>query len=247
MRLIIAPLALLLAWQILASTGFIPDLFLPSPLMVAQRFGQWIQGGDFWLDVGYSTSRVMAAFGMSLVFALPAALLIERSPIARVPMQALVDFFRYVPVPALVPLTVLFFGVGETSKIVLLFVGTFFQLVILFADAYSRVPRAYHDLFYSLKYGERKIWKRMTQAVGPQLFDACRVTVGWCWTYVIIAELVAAEYGIGHAIKEAQRFSDTAGVFAGILTMTAIGFLTDMTFRVTQPRVFPYLRNEVRP
>lgn len=233
-------IAVLLCWQLLATSGLVADVFLPSPGAVGRSWANWMRDG-FWLDAGFSTGRVFSAFGLSLIAALPTALLIERSPLARVPLQALIDFFRYVPVPALVPLTVLFFGVGETSKIVLLFIGTFFQLVILFVDAYSRIPQAYHDLFYSLRYSGSLIWLRMTEAVAPQLFDACRVTVGWCWTYVVIAELVAAEYGIGHAIKESQRFSDTAGVFAGILAMALIGFLTDLAFRSTQPLLFPYL------
>ena len=233
-------LAALICWQLLAMSGIVADVFLPSPEAVGSSIISWMRDG-FWLDAGFSTGRVFGAFGLSLVAALPTALLIERSSVARIPLQALIDFFRYVPVPALVPLTILFFGVGETSKMVLLFIGTFFQLVILFVDAYSRIPQAYHDLFYSLRYPGSLVWMRMTEAVAPQLWDACRVTVGWCWTYVVIAELVAADYGIGHAIKESQRFSDTAGVFAGIFAMAAIGFLTDLAFRSTQPLLFPYV------
>ena len=246
MRAALGFLVLCAAWQALAWLEVVPALFLPSPVDVVRSLASWAGSGSLWLDAGSSIGRVLSAFLLSLVVALPAAILIERSSIARLPLQALIDFFRYVPVPALVPLTVLFFGVGESSKIVLLFLGTFFQLVILFADAFGRVPQAYHDLFYSLRYSERETWLRMTQAVAPQLFDACRVTVGWCWTYVIIAELVAAQYGIGHAIKEAQRFSDTSGVFAGIMVMAAIGFVTDLMFRVAQPLLFPYLVGRVR-
>jgi NitT/TauT family transport system permease protein len=157
-------------------------------------------------------------------------------------LEAFVDLFRYVPVPALVPLTILFFGVGEAAKIILLFLGTFFQLVLLFVDNFRRVPQSYYDLFFCLRFSEPRIWRDLVAASAPELLDSSRVTVGWCWTYVIIAELVAADHGIGHAIKEAQRFSDTAGVFAGIVVMAAIGFATDLAFRLSANVAFPYLR-----
>jgi len=240
MRKFLSLLVLVAIWFLAATYAGVPSLFLPSPASVFNAFVQWANTGDLWLDAIASIGRVFAAFGMSFVFALPTALIMERVTPTRPLLEALVDFFRYVPVPALVPLTVLLFGVGETSKIVLLFVGTYFQLVLLFVEAYRRVPRHYRDLFYCLKFGEPRIWIEMTKCIGPEVLDASRVTIGWCWTYVIIAELVAADHGIGHFIKEAQRFSNTPSVFAGILVMAAIGFVTDLAFRMAMPITFPY-------
>lgn len=240
-RRFLGVLCALLLWELLTRALRIPEVFVPGPLVVGDKIIVWFQGESFWLDVGASIGRVLVAFVISLFIALPLALLSYRSAGLRPIVETLTDVFRYVPVPALVPLTILLFGVGEGSKIALLFLGTFFQLLLLFADDLKAIPQNFNDLFFCLRFN---LWQRSVRtirAAGPRLFDSCRITVGWCWTYVIIAELVAAQYGIGHAIKEFQRFSDSPGVYAGIVIMALIGFSTDLLFRVSAKRLFPYL------
>lgn len=239
----IGVIVVLFAWEALTRVFEVPEVFVPGPLAVAVKIAAWISDGSFWLDAGSSIGRVLAAFLLSMVLALPISLLAYRSAAARPTVQTITDFFRYIPVPALVPLTILLFGVGELSKIVLLFLGTFFQLILLFSDDLKEIPQNYNDLFYCLRLSRKQRIIRIIRASGPRLFDSCRVTVGWCWTYVIIAELVAAEHGIGHAIKEFQRFSDSQGVYAGIVIMAAIGFLTDLLFRNSARHIFPYQLN----
>lgn len=234
-------LGALLLWEFLTRALGVPEVFVPGPLAVGEKIIVWLKGESFWLDVGASVGRVLVAFLISLVIALPLALLAYRSAGLKPIVETLTDVFRYVPVPALVPLTILLFGVGEGSKIALLFLGTFFQLLLLFADDLKAIPQNYNDLFFCLRLDKWQRALRTIRAAGPRLFDSCRISVGWCWTYVIIAELVAAEYGIGHAIKEFQRFSDSSGVYAGIVIMALIGFSTDLLFRVSAKSLFPYV------
>ena len=116
------------------------------------------------------------------------------------------DFIRYVPVPALIPIFIIWSGIGETSKFFVLFFGTFFQLVLFVMDDADNVPRLYFDLARTLGASTPELIRDvLVPFLLPMIYDRLRVTLGWCWTYLIIAELIAVERGIGHTIKEAQR------------------------------------------
>ncbi len=233
-------LILIVLWFFLKQNNIINDLFLPSPKQLLYAFFFLFKEQDFLQDIIASVYRVFSAFALSAVIAIPLAILICSFKSIRKTLSPYIDFIRYLPVPALIPLTILFFGIDEAAKIVLLFIGTFFQLILLIIDDIQDLPEEYNDLMYSLKFTKLQKMKFTFMSVLPQIYDNSRVTIGWCWTYVIIAELVASENGIGHMIKEAQRFSNTPNVYAGIFTMGIIGFFTDWTFKRFYPILFRY-------
>ncbi|OGH94207.1 MAG: hypothetical protein A2538_01600 [Candidatus Magasanikbacteria bacterium RIFOXYD2_FULL_41_14] len=220
-------------------TNFINPLFLPSPIkVVVAVVALW--GSGLGMDICATIARVMVAFTISIVIALPTALLMSESKFIRNLFAPYIDFIRYIPVPVLIPLTILFFGIGEEAKIVLLFVGTFFQVVLLFDGDLTKVPKDYFDLAYCLNFSTRQRLKMKLQAAIPEMYDNMRISLGLSWSYVVIVELVAAQTGIGHMIKEAQRFSLTANVYVGILLMGMIGFFSDYLFRKSYLKFFPY-------
>jgi NitT/TauT family transport system permease protein len=135
---------------------------------------------------------------------------------------------------------ILFFGLGEISKIALLFIGTFFQMILLIIDDIRHIPKDYFDLSRTLGFSRMKIFTMKLRAVGPQLYDNARITLGFAWTYLVIAELVAAQAGVGYVIKEAQRFSDTPRVYIAILSLGVLGLFTDQLFKLFYPYFFPY-------
>jgi NitT/TauT family transport system permease protein len=154
----------------------------------------------------------------------------------------LVDFVRYLPVPALVPLTLIWFGIGEGSKIALLWIGTFFQLVLLIADDARRVPMEFIETGRTLGAGDWALMKDVLfRAMMPGMVDSLRVTLGWCWTYLLIAEIVASNSGIGYELWTARRYGKTPEVFAGILTIGIIGLASDQLIRAAHRRAFRYL------
>jgi len=187
-----------------------------------------------------SVFRVVAAFLISVILAVPLAILMcIYKPFSNL-LSPYIDFTRYLPVPTLIPLTILFFGIDESAKIVLLFIGTFFQLILLIVDDIHQIPQEYYDLAYTLNFSQFQRMKLVFRSVLPQIYDNSRITLGWCWTYLIIAELVASDKGIGHMIKEAQRFSNTSDVYVGIITMGIIGFFSDYSFKKAYPYFFKY-------
>lgn len=231
---------IILIWMTSKSLGWIDDLFLPSPIQLLNSFITLFKEHNFSEDILVSVFRVFSAFALSAIIAIPLGLIMFKNMTLGKILSPYIDFIRYLPVPALIPLIILFFGIGETAKIILLFIGTFFQLILLILDDLNEIPKEHFYLTYSLKLNKIQELGYMFKKTLPQIYDNSRITLGWCWTYVIIAELVASSNGIGHMIKEAQRFSNTPNMYAGIITMGIIGFGTDYIFKRLYPHLFPY-------
>jgi NitT/TauT family transport system permease protein len=227
-------------WIFSTSTGLIDKLFLPSAGALFNSFITLFAEKSFALDIAISMGRIWFSFVLSFIIAVPLALAMSESKTLFKIFSPYIDFIRYLPVPALIPLSILFLGIDESAKIALLFIGTFFQFILMILDDLKEIPSEYYDLAYTLQFSKYQVLKMKLKAILPQLYDNSRISVGICWTYLVIAELVAAQTGIGHMIKEAQRFSQTPDIYAGIITIGLIGFLTDYLFKNGYSRLFKY-------
>ncbi len=227
-------------WWWVTRVPLIDPLFLPSPEQVWLAAIDLFVHQQFLFDIGISVFRVFSAFLLAFVFAVPLALFMTEFAFVKRLLEPYIDFIRYLPVPALIPLTILFFGLGEESKIALLFIGTFFQLILLIIDDIYTIPTRYFDLSFSLGFSPMRVRLLKLRAILPELYNNSRITLGWAWTYLVIAELVAAQAGIGHVIKEAQRFSNTEKVYVAIVTLGVIGLVIDQAFKRLYPVFFPY-------
>jgi len=239
---VLAFIAFVALWYGLAYLEIVPQRFLPLPTDVVAALYGMIVNGNFLDDIWISIARVWAAFLLSVVMAVPLGIWMSSYRIVGTLTEPIIDFIRYLPVPALVPLLIIWLGIEEASKIAVLWMGTFFQLVLLIADDAKRVPREFVEIGYTLGAKNRQIlrdiiWRSML----PSTVDNFRITLGWCWTYLIIAEIVAANSGIGHAIWSMRRFVKTPEVMAGILTVGIIGLITDQIIRYAHRRAFRYL------
>lgn len=240
---VVAFVAFVLLWQAIAAYELMPARFMPGPLAVLQALGRMLVQSDFIVDIGISIARVWVAFLLCIVLAIPLGVWMSSYRIVGALSEPVIDFIRYLPVPALVPLLLIWFGIGEESKIAVLWMGTFFQLVLLIADDAKRVPWEYVEIGYTLGAKPRQIIRDIVlPSMGPSMVDNLRITLGWCWTYLIVAEIVAANSGIGHAIWSMRRFVKTPEVMAGILTVGIIGLVTDQLIRYAHRRYFRYLR-----
>lgn len=232
----------LVLWWGAAALKLLPPQYLPSPVAVVVRLYQLLVQYGFISDIGISIFRVWTAFLLSALMAIPLGIMMSSFPIVNGMSQSLIDFIRYLPVPALVPLTIIWLGIGESSKIALLWLGTFFQLVLLVADDARRVPREYIEIGLTTGAKPRHILGSIVlPAMLPGMVDNLRITLGWCWTYLIIAEIVAADSGIGYVIMSARRYVKTDEVMAGILAIGIIGLATDQAIRWLHRRWFVYL------
>jgi NitT/TauT family transport system permease protein len=231
----------LAGWALVTGLGLIQPQFLPSPWAVVQALWGLFAAG-YVTDIAISIGRVWIAFLASAAIAIPLGILMSSYRGVGAFSEPLIDFVRYLPVPALVPLTLIWLGIGESSKVALLWIGTFFQLVLLVADDARRVPKEFIETGRTLGAGDSALMKDVViRAMLPNMVDSLRITLGWCWTYLLIAEIVASNSGIGYELWAARRYGKTPEVFAGILTIGVIGLVSDQVIRAAHRRLFRYL------
>jgi NitT/TauT family transport system permease protein len=230
-------------WIALSASGAVPAIFAPDPYAVAMRFGVWVAREGFFNDLWISVGRVTLGFLASLALALPLALAAGTFRPAQVLVEPVMDFLRYMPAVAFIPLVMLWCGIGEGSKVAIIFIGTFFQMALMMAGDIRAVPMPQIEAAQTMGATRREIVYRVIfPSAAPALLTTCRITLGWAWTYLVVAELVAANSGLGYAILKAQRFLQTDKIFAGLLVIGVIGLLQDQGLRGLQRLLFPYLR-----
>ena len=230
-------------WWLVSTLGFFPAVFFPSPQRVFYAAVRMFASEGFAWDVFMSVLRVLTAFAVAALVAIPLALVMSSFKPFEAFVEPIIDFVRYVPVPSLLPLIVLWSGIGETSKFIVLFVGTFFQLVLLVKDDADNVPPILFDLARTMGASSRHLIRDvLVPYLLPQIYDRLRVTLGWCWTYLVIAELIAVQRGVGHAIKEAQRFNASDQLFVCFIVLGVIGLATDFIAKFFYHVLFPYAK-----
>ena len=235
----------LLAWAALAASGMVDTVFMPGPLQVLERLNTWLFDDNLVGDVSVSIYRVAAGFVLSAVLALPIGLLIGAFRPVEALLEPLTDFIRYMPAVAFIPLVMLWLGINESAKISIIFIGTFFQMVLMVAEDVRRVPAAQIEAAQTMGASRGEIIQLvLLPSAKPALVDTMRVTMGWAWTYLVVAELVAANSGLGYAILKAQRFLQTDKIFAGILLIGLIGLITDQLFRLLHRKAFPWMHRK---
>jgi NitT/TauT family transport system permease protein len=236
---LLAPLGL---WWVVSSGEAVNKVFLPGPVDVFNRLLIWYTEDELMSDIWISVYRVITGFLVSAVVALPLALLIGTFRPVQAVLEPLTDFIRYMPAVAFIPLVMLWVGIEESSKIAIIIIGTFFQMVLMMAEDVRRVPMAQIEAAQTLGADKGEtIGLVIFQSAKPALLDTLRVTMGWAWTYLVVAELVAANSGLGYSILKAQRFLQTDKIFVGIILIGVIGLVMDQLFRLAHRRAFPWM------
>jgi NitT/TauT family transport system permease protein len=226
-------------WWLAAELDLAKDIFLPSPADVWNAGVERAKDGTLWDDTRTSFVRITIGFLVSTTMALPIGILIGTYRAAEAAIEPSVDFIRYMPAVAFVPLTIVWIGVDETQKWLIIWIGTFFQQVLLVMDNVKRVPREYVDIGHTLGMKDRAVLRRVVlPASAPAIWDTLRITLGWAWTWLVVAELVAASDGLGHSIVVAQRFFQTETIFLGIIIIGLLGLIMDQTMKFAGKRLF---------
>jgi NitT/TauT family transport system permease protein len=229
-------------WWILSAQGWVSKVFLPGPVDVFHRALTWSMQDNLLADTSISVYRVTVGWLLSAVLAIPLGLLIGTFRPVQAVLEPLTDFIRYMPAVAFIPLVMLWIGIDEGSKIAIIFIGTFFQMVLMVAEDVRRVPTTQIEAAQTMGATRGEIIELvLLPAAKPALLDTLRITMGWAWTYLVVAELVAANSGLGYAILKAQRFLQTDKIFSGIIIIGMIGLLIDQLFRWVHRLAFPWM------
>ncbi|MBN8708032.1 MAG: hypothetical protein BGO12_02200 [Verrucomicrobia bacterium 61-8] len=221
------------------------QVLFPSPAAVGQVVQNMVRGAttgqepaarefqNFAADLRISFFRVTAAFALAALTAIPLGVMIGSYRVGEAFIQPVTEFIRYIPVPALIPLLIVIFGIEETSKIMLIYLGTFFQLMLMVSDEIRRVPYDLVQAVYTMGGTRREaVTEVLLPASWPGIVDALRLCNGWAWSWLIVAELVAANEGMGFRIVKYQRFLQTDKIFFYLVALGVIGLLLDLAFRL---------------
>jgi NitT/TauT family transport system permease protein len=237
-------LALFAAWSALAYGGFVRRDFLPTPVDVMFAAIEGVSDGSLLINTAYSVAEILTGFVLASIVAVPLGILMGSFKIIEAAIEPVTNFVRYLPVSALIPLLILWVGIGVEEKIAVILIGTLFQQIILVADVSRAVPADLLDVSYTLGAGRRAVVTQvLIPATLPGVFDTLRVTLGWAWTYLVVAELVAANKGLGYFILSSMRGLFTDRIFLGIMTIGLLGLITDQLFKVLRARLLPWAAN----
>jgi NitT/TauT family transport system permease protein len=231
-------------WCLLSYGGFVEPDFLPTPVQVIQAGINGVKDGSLLVNTAVSVSEIMSGFILATIFAVPLGILMGSFKIVEAAIEPLTNFMRYLPVSALIPLLILWIGIGLEEKIAVIFIGTFFQQLILIADVSRGVSHDLLDVSYTLGASRRTVVTRvLIPATMPGVMDTLRVTLGWAWTYLVVAELVAANKGLGYFILNSMRGLFTDQIFLGIMVIGLLGLLTDQLFKAMRNLLLPWAQN----
>ena len=201
-----------------------------------------IHEGILIQDAGASLYRITLGWVISTLFAVPIGIMMGNFKLFEGMFEPFIDLVRYMPAVAFVPLTILWAGVGDSQKILILFIGTFFQEVLMIMDNVKSVPRELIEVSETFGLSRREILTDVILRFAmPGIWDTFRITLGWAWTYLVVAELVAANVGLGYRIMKAQRFLETDSIILGIIVIGLMGLVTDMLFKLAYKRMFRWV------
>ncbi len=242
----IPPVLMLLVWMAITwgesvEARLVSPVILPSPGEVARSFESlWFERA-LMRSVLYSLGRVVAGFALAAVFAVPLGIAMG----AWTPMRSLAGPVMavggYVPIAALVPLTLSWFGTGETQKVVFLAMASFVLLLPLVVQAVDDVDEVYLKTAYTLGASPwQAVSKVLLPVASPAIFDGLRLTFGIGWTYILLAEIVAAERGLGNLIIVSQRRGPREHVYLVLLVIVLLAFGTDKILERIGRVLFPF-------
>ena len=236
---LVMPTLVLGAWCVVTYGGFAPPDFLPSPTEVVRGTLQLFLEYDLWGAILTSTRRIVFAFLLASAIALPLGVLMGAfEPINRL-FEPIVAPMRYLPISAFIPLLILWFGIYETQKIAFLFLGVFVYLLPVVVSAIRAIPEELVQTALTLGASRLQVIRTvLLPAALPEIFDSFRVMNAISWTYVILAEAVNPEHGLGYMVELARTHQRASWSFAGLLVIGGIGLLTDFLIRSVSGMLF---------
>ena len=228
-------------WSAATFSGFVSKTFLADPLQMLRSGYTLLTELGFAGDIGMTVWRVFGGFVLAAALAVPLGVLMGAYKPVEAFFEPFVSFARYLPASAFIPLLILWAGIGEAQKLAVIFIGSFFQLVLMIAVSVGNTRRDLVEAAYTLGSSDASLVRRvLIPGAAPDIAETLRMVLGWAWTYVIVAELIGASSGIGHMITDSQALLATDQIIFGIIVIGLIGLVSDFAFKWANRRLFPW-------
>jgi NitT/TauT family transport system permease protein len=229
------------AWALATLGGYVSPTFLADPATMLREGWNLLAQHGFIKDILITIWRVFGGFLLAAAIGIPLGMAMGAYKPVEAFFEPFISFSRYLPASAFIPLLILWAGTGEAQKLLVIFVGSFFQIVLMVAIAVGNTRRDLVEAAYTLGASDRAIVTRvLLPAAAPEIAEISRLVLGWAWTYVIVAELIGASSGIGHMIMDSQALLNTGQIIFGIVVIGVIGLVSDYLFKALNRRLFPW-------
>jgi taurine transport system permease protein len=236
---------LLLAWALVTNAGWIKPLFLPSPQAVFQQFMEYLTGAandkPLWQHFVASMGRVFAAFALAVVTAVPVGIAMGMSRVARGIFDPPIEFYRPLPPLSYLPLIIIWFGIDELPKVLLIFLSCFAPLALAARSGMKSASQEQINAAYSMGASYSQIIRHVIlPSALPEILVGMRIAIGFGWTTLVAAEMVAANVGLGQMVLNASNFLRTDIVIMGIVVIGVVAYLFDLLMRWVEKRLVPW-------
>lgn len=241
---LVAPALVVLSWVVLSYTELVPPDFLPSPTEVIRGTLQLFFEHDLSLAIWISTKRIVISFLLAAAVAFPLGILMGAFTPVNAFFGPIMAPLRYLPISAFIPLLILWFGIFEAQKIAFLFTGVFVYLLPVVVSAIRAVPEELVQTALTLGATRWQVIRTvLIPAALPEIFDSFRVMNAIAWTYVILAEAVNPQHGLGYMVELARTHAKPSWSFAGLLVIGSIGLITDLLIDLSARLLFRWRGN----
>ena len=228
-------------WAVFTLGGFVSPTFLASPVTMVQEGWLLFTEFGFLHDIGMTVWRVVGGFTMAAIVAVPLGIAMGAHKGVEAFLEPFVSFCRYLPASAFIPLLILWAGLGELQKLLVIFIGSFFQIILMVAVTVGNARKDLVEAAYTLGATPTGIVRRvLIPGAAPDIAETLRLVLGWAWTYIIVAELIGASSGIGHMITDSQALLNTGQIIFGIIVIGLIGLVSDFAFKAFNHRLFAW-------
>jgi NitT/TauT family transport system permease protein len=236
--LILSPWVLIVAvWYGIHYSGFINPALVPAPHQVLEKFIE-LSKGRLWLDVWMSTQRVFLGVTLGVLLAVPVGFCLGWYKGLRTFIDPVINFFRALPPIALIPLVIVYFGIGEAAKTAILFYASFFAGVIVMYEGIAQISPIFIKVARTLGANDLEIFgKVIVPLTIPHILTAVRVALGVAWATLVASELIAAQQGLGALIQNASSFFQLDIIYVGIICIGIIALVMDLVLRAATRRL----------